>query len=92
MSLMMAVISLALRRLQRIFWRAASSLSGSFAVVTLTRLPLGHCQTNVDGAAKGSGLRRSGCKLTPLGQGGRAVLSEDIAAVEVTVVVEMVVD
>ena len=54
--------------------------------------PEGHCQTNIDGAAKGSGLRRSGCKLTPLGQGGRAVLSEDIAAVEVTVVVEVVVD
>ena len=37
-----------------------------------------------------SGLSR--CKLTPLGQGGRTVLFEDIAAVEVTVVVEVVVD
>ena len=63
--------------------------SAHFVAAKLTH---GHCQTNVDGAAKGSGLRRSGCKLTPLGQGGRAVLSEDIAAVEVTVVVEMVVD
>ena len=31
-------------------------------------------------------------QLTPLGQGGRTVLSEDIAAVEVTVVVEAIVD
>jgi len=30
--------------------------------------------------------------LTPLGQGGRAVLFEDIAAVKVTVLVEVVVD
>jgi hypothetical protein len=51
-----------------------------------------HCQTNLGGAAKGAGLRRSGCKLTPLGQGGSAVLLEDIAAVEVTVVVEVVVE
>ena len=51
-----------------------------------------HCQTNLSGAAKGAGLRRSGCKLTPLGQSGRTVLFEDITAVEVTVVVEVVVD
>jgi hypothetical protein len=37
-------------------------------------------------------MRRSGYQLTPLGQGGRTVLFEDIAAVEVTVVVEVVVD
>src|SRR5680860_1892863 len=37
-----------------------------------------------------SGLSR--CKLTPLGQSGRTVLFEDMAAVEVTVVVEVVVD
>ena len=30
--------------------------------------------------------------MTPLGQGGRTVLFEDIAVVEVTVVVEVVVD
>ena len=51
-----------------------------------------HCQTNLNGPAKGAGLRRSGRKLTPLGQGGRTVLFEDVAAVEVTVVVEVVVD
>lgn len=33
----------------------------------------------------------SGCKLVPLGQGSGAVLLEDVAAVEVTVVVEVVV-
>lgn len=52
----------------------------------------GHCQTNLSGPAKGAGLRRSGRELTPLGQGGRTVLFEDVAAVEVTVVVEVVVD
>ena len=36
--------------------------------------------------------RLSRRELTPLGQGGRAVLFEDVAAVEVTVVVEVVVD
>ena len=51
-----------------------------------------HCQTNLSGPAKGAGLRRSGRQLTPLGQGGRTVLFEDVAAVEVTVVVEVVVD
>ena len=36
--------------------------------------------------------RLSRRKLTPLGQGGRAVLLEDVARVEVAVVVEVVVD
>ncbi len=52
----------------------------------------GHCQTNLSRPAKGAGLRRSGCKLTPLNQGGRAVLFEDSAGVEMAVVVEVVVD
>jgi hypothetical protein len=51
-----------------------------------------HCQTNQSEPEKGAGLRRSGRQLTPLGQGGRTVLLEDIATVEVTVVVEVVVD
>ncbi len=34
----------------------------------------------------------SGRKLSPLGQGGRAVLLEDVAAVEVAVLVEVVVE
>ncbi len=42
--------------------------------------------------AKGAGPRRSGRQLTPLGQGGGTVLSEDVAAVEVAVVVEVIVD
>ena len=41
---------------------------------------------------KGADVRRSGYQLTPLGQGGSAVLFEDVAAVEVTIVVEVVVD
>ena len=52
----------------------------------------GHCQTNLSGPAKGAGLRRSGRQLTPLGQGGRTVLFEDVATVEVAVVVEVIVD
>ena len=47
----------------------------------------GHCQTNLNGPAKGAGLRRSGRQLTPLGQGGRTVVFEDVAAVDVAVVV-----
>ena len=50
------------------------------------------CQTNLNGPAKGAGLMRSSRELTPLGQGGRTVLSEDVARVEVTVVVEVIVD
>ena len=52
----------------------------------------GHCQTNLTGPAKGADLKRPGCKLTPLGQGGRTVLLEDVAGVEVAVVVELIVD
>ena len=51
-----------------------------------------YCQTNLTWRGKGADLKRSGCKLTPLNQGGRAVLFEDIAAVKVTVLVEVVVD
>jgi hypothetical protein len=40
-----------------------------------------HCQSNLSGPAKGAGLRRSGRQLTPLGQGRRTVLFEDIATV-----------
>ena len=52
----------------------------------------GHCQTNLSGPAKGTGLRRSGCKLTPFRESGSAVLFEDVAGVEMAVVVEVVVD
>ncbi len=52
----------------------------------------GLCQTNLNRHAKGAGLRRSGCKLTPFGQSGGAVLLEDVAAVEVTILIEMIMD
>ena len=59
----------------------------------LTRdLGHGHCQTNLSRPAKGAGPRRSGRQLTPLGQGGGAVLSEDVAAIEVTVLIEVVME
>ena len=50
----------------------------------------GHCQTNLNRRAKGAGPRLSGRQLTPLGQGGGTVLSEDVAAIEVTVLIEMI--
>ena len=56
------------------------------------RIALGRCQTNLIGPVKGAGLRRSSRQLTPLGQGGRTVLFEDVAGVDVAVVVEVVVD
>ena len=43
-------------------------------------------------ACEGCRLRRSGRKLTPLSQSGRVVLLEDVAAIEMTVQVEMIVD
>ncbi len=51
-----------------------------------------HCQTNLSGPAKGAGLKRLGRQLTPLRECGSAVLFEDVARVEVTVVVEVVVN
>ena len=54
--------------------------------------PRRHCQTNLNGPSKGAGLRRSGRQLTPFSERGSAVLFEDIAAVEVAVLVEVVVD
>jgi len=52
----------------------------------------GHCQTKTALCQKPYKLAASGRQLTPLGQGGSAVLLEDIATVEVAVVVEVVVD
>ncbi len=51
-----------------------------------------HCQTNLNRPAKGAGPKRSGRQLTPLGQGGGTVPSEDVAAIEVTVLIEMIMD
>ena len=51
-----------------------------------------HCQTNLSRLAKGASQNRSGRQLTPLGHCGRTVLFENIAAVEVAVLIEVVVD
>jgi hypothetical protein len=51
-----------------------------------------HCQTNLSRPAKGAGPMRSGRQLTPLGQGGGTVLSENVAAIEVAVLIEMIMD
>ncbi len=58
----------------------------------LSHHPKGHCQTNLNRPAKGAGPRLSGRQLTPLGQGRGTVLSEDVAAIEVTVLIEMIMD
>ncbi len=50
------------------------------------------CQTNLNRPAKVAGLRRSSRKLTPLGQGGRAVLLEAVTTIEVAVLIEMIRD
>jgi hypothetical protein len=60
--------------------------------LTLDKLRLGQCQTNANRTAKCAKRIASGCQLTPLGQRGGAVLLEDVAAVEVTVVVKVIVD
>jgi hypothetical protein len=77
-----------------VFMRSAEH-SGSVTVTNDTgewKVSPGHCQTNLSGPAKGAGLRRSGRQLTPLGEGGRTVLFEDVAAVEMAAEVEVVVD
>ncbi len=51
-----------------------------------------HCQTNLSRRAKGAGPRRSGRQLPPFGQGGGTVLFEDVAAIEVTILIEMIMD
>ncbi len=51
-----------------------------------------HCQTNLSRPAKGADPRRSGRQLTPFGQGGGTVLFEDVAAIEVAVLIEMIMD
>ncbi len=65
------------------------------AVMMYIRYPLSlrrSCQSNANQSPNGETARLSGGQLTPLGQRDRAVLLEDVAAVEVSVEVEMVVD
>ena len=52
----------------------------------------GHCQTKANRYPKVVMHPPSGRKLAPLGQGGGSILFEDIAAVEVAILVEVVVD
>ena len=53
---------------------------------------LRQCQTNANQTAKCAKRIASGCKLTPLGQGGGALLLEDVASAEVAIVVKVIVD
>lgn len=50
------------------------------------------CQSNANQSPKYTKARLSGRHLTPLSQGGGAVLLENVSAVEVAVVVEVIVD
>jgi hypothetical protein len=52
----------------------------------------GCCQSNANWSPKSASSGLSGRKQTPFGQSGRSVLLEDIAAVELAVLVEMIVD
>ncbi len=52
----------------------------------------GCCQSNANQSPKCQATALSGRQLTPLGQCSRAVLLEDVAAIDVTVVVEMNMD
>ena len=52
----------------------------------------GHCQTNWMGPVETNDRGLSGCKLTPLGQGGGALEFEVLAVVKMTFPVEMIVD
>ena len=54
--------------------------------------PRRHCQTKSNRYPKVVMHPPSGRKLAPLGQGSGAVLLEDVAAVEVAILVEVVVD
>ena len=58
----------------------------------LSLCPEWHCQTNANWSTKRPEPGLSGRKLTPLGQGDGAVLLEDVAAVEMAVLVEVIVD
>lgn len=51
-----------------------------------------HCQTNLNRPAKGANLRRSGRKLTPLGQGSSVIEFEVSAVVKMAFLVEVIVD
>ena len=71
---------------------AAHDAGASVLLLEAAEDPGEHCQSNLNRPAKGAGPRRSGRQLTPLGQGGGTVLSEDVAVIEVTVLIEMIMD
>ena len=52
----------------------------------------GHCQTNADRSWNSRSREISGCKLTPLGQGGGAIEFEVLAVVKMTFLIEMIVN
>ncbi len=51
-----------------------------------------YCQSNANQSPNSLMMRALCCQLTSFGQCSRAVLLEDVAAIEVTVEIEMVVD
>ncbi len=58
----------------------------------IERLFLRCCQTNANQSPKWAEAGIAGCQLTPHGQGGGAVLFEDVMAVQVAILVEMIMD
>ncbi len=65
--------------------------AGRQPATTLKDWP-GRCQANASQCPRSPNLQPLGRQLTPLGQGNRAVLLEAVAAVQVAVVIEVVVD
>ena len=55
-------------------------------------IPERHCQTNADRSWNSRSREISGCKLTPLGQGGEAIEFEVLAVIKMTFLIEMIVN
>ena len=51
----------------------------------------GNCQSKSNQSLKSGKLGNSGCKLAPFSERGSAVLLENVAAVEVAVMIEVIV-
>ena len=66
------------------------SIIGSRSVIGMLKISW-HCQTKSTKFLKSGKLGISGRKLTPLSERGGAVLFEDISAIEVAVLIEVIV-
>jgi hypothetical protein len=80
-------------RIERVMTDNAFAYTQSRAFqAAITDLGARCCQSNANQSPKQPKSRRSGRQLTPLGQGDRTVLLEDVAAVEVAVLMKVIMD